>query len=88
MGFYYGSSEPPADDKPPGCLDALLIARAVFAVILPIALAMIVLLVDISVTLWAFTVHPALALVPIVLSAVAIWLLARWDQRRHRPAGL
>lgn len=87
MGFYYGSSEPP-EDKPPGCLDALLIVRAVFAVILPIALAMIVLLVDISLTLWAFTVHPALALIPVGLSAVAIWLFARWDQRRNRPAGL
>jgi hypothetical protein len=88
MGFYYGPSEPPPEDKPPGCLDALIITRAVFAIIMPVAIAIVVLVIDVAAIFALFAVHPALALIPIALTAVGIWWLARWDQQRHRPPGL
>ena len=88
MGYYYDRGDAEPDDKPPGCLDALLITRAVFAVIAPVAIAMVVLLIDVAAIFVLFAIHPALALIPVAISAVGVWLLARWDQQRHRPPGL
>jgi len=88
MGFYYGSSEEPPEEKPPGCLETLVIMRAVFSVIMPVVIAMILVLVDVAAIFVLFTKHPALALIPIAITALAIWLFARWEQRRFRPPGL
>jgi hypothetical protein len=88
MGYYYEPSESPPDEKPPGCLDALVIMRVVFSVILPVVLAMIVVLVDVAVIVTLYARHPALALIPIAITAVGVWLYARWEQRRFRPPGL
>jgi hypothetical protein len=87
MGFYYGPAETPPEDKPPGCLETLVIMRAVFSVIIPVVIAMIVVLVDVAAIFVLFTQHPALALIPIAMTALAIWLFARWEQRRFRPPG-
>jgi hypothetical protein len=35
-----------------------------------------------------FTVHPALALIPVAGIAAAVYLFARWEQRRFRPPGV
>jgi len=88
MGYYYEPSEPPAQDKPPGCLETLLIMRAVFSVIIPVVIAMIVVIVDVAAIFVLFTRHPALALIPIAITAAAVWLFSRWDQRRFRPPGM
>jgi hypothetical protein len=85
VGFYYDSGPQPQEDKPPGCLDALVITRAVFAVLFWPMLAIVLVLLDVFVIFYAFTVHPAWALVPLVVTAIAIWLFARWEQRRFRP---
>lgn len=88
MGFYYDSGQQPQEEKPPGCLDALLITRAVFGVLMWPMLAIFLAIVDLGLIFWSFTVHPAWALVPIAATAVAIWLFARWEQRHFRPPDL
>jgi hypothetical protein len=87
MGYYHEPAVTPPEEKPPGCLETLLITRVVFAVLLPIVVAMALLMVDIGAIFVLYAVHPALALIPVAISAAAIWLVARWDQRRHRPSG-
>jgi hypothetical protein len=86
MGYYY--EQPPEEEKPPGCLDALLITRAVFSILFWPVLAIFVVLADVAVIFYMFTVYPALALIPLALSGVALWLFAKWEQRRFRPPGL
>jgi membrane protein implicated in regulation of membrane protease activity len=88
MGFYYGPSQQPppdADERPPGCFDAILITRAVLGILFPPIVALLLVVFDIAAVIWLLTIHPALALIPIALTAVAVWLFARWDQRRERP---
>ena len=86
MGYYYEQRPPEPDDDPRyGCLDVLLITRAVLGVLLwPLAVFLLVIL-DIAAAFYLFTVHPALALIPVALTAVAIYAFARWDQSRDRP---
>ena len=84
--MYYQDREPA--EKPPGCLDALAITRAIFAVLFWPMLAIIIVVADLAATFVLFTMHPALALVTIVPTAVAIWLFAKWEQRHFRPPGL
>jgi hypothetical protein len=89
VGFYYDSGQQPQrEEKPPGCLDALIITRAVFGVLMWPLLAIVVVLADVALIFYAFTVHPAWALLPLALTAVGIWLFARWEQQRFRPPGL
>ena len=87
MGFYYKQQPGPEPESKPGCLDVIVITRVVFSILFwPIAALMLV-IIDIGVTLVLFTVHPALALIPLGLTAVAVYLIARWDQNRDRPDG-
>jgi len=88
MGFYYGSSEPPPEEPKPGCLDVFLITRAMFGILLWPMVAITLVVVDAAIIIWAFATHPALALMPLALTAVAVWLLAKWEQRRNPPPGL
>ncbi len=88
MGFYYDSGQQPPEEKPPGCLDALLIMRAVFGILIWPVLAIFVVVADVGVIVYAYTVYPALALIPLAISAFGVWLFARWEQRRFRPPGL
>jgi len=85
MGYY---DQQPQQEKPPGCLDALLITRAVFGVLMWPVLALFLVLADLGVIFYLFTIHPALALIPLALSGGALWLFAKWEQQRFRPPGL
>ena len=85
MGYYYERSAKPEEEKPPGCLETLLIMRAVFGVIMPVVIAMIVLIADLAAIFVLYSISPALALIPIALTAAAIWLVARWDRNRVPP---
>lgn len=78
MGFYYGSSEPPQEEKQGTLKEALLITLIVFkALALPVAIllggiAYLVLL------FYLFTWHPlaglgGLALIAVVFGARALW---------------
>lgn len=84
---YY--EQPPANqEKPPGCLEALLITRALFGIILvPFAL-MLGVVADIAIAFFLYAVHPALALVPVAVTLALVWAYARWEQHRYRPPGL
>ena len=86
MGFYYEQKPPDkGDDSNPGCLDVLVITKVVLQVLFwPIA-AFTLVIIDVAVAFWLFTIHPALALIPVALSAVALYFVARWDQNRDRP---
>ena len=84
----YYQDQPPSNEKPSGCLDLLLITRAVFGVLFWPLAAIVVVFVDLGATWVLFTMHPALAFVTIVPTAVGIWLFARWEQRRFRPPGI
>ena len=85
MGYYY-DREP--QEKPPGCLDALLITRAALAVILIPIVVIVLFIMDVVATFALFAIHPALALLTTVPTVAAVWLFARWEQRRFRPPGL
>ena len=61
---------------------------AMFAVILPVMLAMMALLGGVVLAFVLLTVHPALALIPIAVIVLAVYAFARWDQKRDRPPGL
>jgi hypothetical protein len=90
MGFYYGSDGDgaPGKEKPPGCLETLIVTRAVFGVLIWPLLAFAAIGLTIGVTIWLFAMHPALALIPVALAAVGIFFYARWEQQRFRPPGL
>ena len=65
-----------------------MITLAMFAVILPVMLALIALLGGVILAFVLLTVHPALALIPIAVMALGVYAFARWDQHRNRPPGL
>ena len=88
MGYYYDDQRPPDKEKPPGCLDALLITRAVFGVMMWPVLVMFLTVFDAVVVFYMFSLYPALALIPIGITAGALWLFARWEQQHFRPPGL
>ena len=84
MMVYY-EQPPPDEERPPGCLDALLIIRAVFSILFWPIMAILLVGLDAVVILVLFAEHPALALIPVALTGVAIWLFARWEQRHYGP---
>jgi hypothetical protein len=84
MGFYHGTTPEP-EERPPGCMDVVVITRAVFSVLFWPMLAIFVAVLDLALIFYTFAVHPALALLPLGLTAAGIALFARWDQRRNSP---
>ena len=83
MGYYYEQKEP--EEKPPGCLDALIITRAVFGVLMWPVLAIFAVMADVIAIFYLLTIQPALALIPVALTGLALWLFAKWEQGRFRP---
>ncbi|HZP58220.1 MAG TPA: hypothetical protein VFC53_11825 [Dehalococcoidia bacterium] len=89
MGYYYEQRGPERDggDRRPGCLETLLIIRVVFEILaIPIAVLVLV-FIDIGVTFWLFTLHPALALLTVVPSIGALVWFSQWERSRFRPPG-
>ena len=84
---YYEQQTPP-EDEPGGCLEVLVITRAVFGILLWPVVVMFVVVLDLIITFWLFTTYAPLALIPIAITAAAIALFARWEQRRFRPPDL
>lgn len=80
--------EVPKQDQGPGCRDAWVITLAMFSVILPVMLAMLGLLAGVTIAFVLFTIHPALALIPLGVMALVVYAFARWDQSRSKPPGL
>jgi len=84
----YYDQEPPSEDERPGCLDALLITRAVFGILFWPLAAIAAVLADLMVTGYLFITYAPLALIPIAVTAVALWLFSRWERTRFGPPGL
>ena len=87
MGFYYGQNEPPKSEKEPGgCLEVLLITRAVFGV-LAIPLALILgLFAVLGIMIAAFSIAWYLGLLWIAVIAAGTVFYARWE-RGHISGG-
>ncbi len=87
MGYYH-NQQPQNADKGPGCLDAIVITRVVFGLLFWPVTALLLVMIDLGAILYLFAVHPALALIPLSLTAVGLWLFGRWEQHHIRPPGL
>ena len=88
MGFYYESNQPPKQPKqekePGGCLEVLLITRAVFGVLL-IPLTMIIgLFAALAIMILAFSVAWYLGLLWIAVIGVGTAVYARWERGHFR----
>ena len=88
VGFYYDDSGTPPKDDRPGCMDVIIITRAVFSVLFWPMLALVLVMLDAGAIFLLFVVHPALALIPVGVTGAGIWLYARWEQRHFRPPGI
>jgi len=82
MAYY---DQTPGGDDRPGCLDVWLITRAVLTLLFWPLAAILVLVLDLAAIIWLFRVWPALALIPVGVSAAAIAAYARWEQAHFRP---
>jgi hypothetical protein len=81
---YYEQQGPDDREKPPGCLDVIVITRAVFSVLLwPIAV-MFAVIADLGVTFYLYATRPLLALIPVAITAAAIWGFTVWERHRYR----
>jgi hypothetical protein len=74
--------------EPGGCLEVWVLTRAMFGVLLWPLVALVGLVIAVVLVFFLFTVHPALALIPVAGIAAAVYLFARWEQRRFRPPGM
>lgn len=83
MAYY--ESQPPPDDERPGCLDALLITRVVFGILFWPMLVIFAVLLDATLFFFLYVTYAPLALIPVAATGLALWLFARWEQRRFRP---
>ena len=85
MGFYYGPSKPPEEEKEPGgCMEALILTRAAFAALaLPIAI-LFGAMGGLVLVLYLFTVHVLLGLLVLVALGLGIALYARWERTRFQ----
>ena len=73
--------------EPGGCLEVWVLTRAAFGVLFWPLAALIGFVLAVVLVLFLFTVHPALALIPVAAIAIALYLFARWEQRRFHPPG-
>jgi len=81
---YY--EQQPRDDreKPPGCLDVIVITRAVFGVLMWPIILMFAVVFDVGITFYLYATRPLLALIPVALTGAAIYAFTRWERHRLR----
>lgn len=85
MGYYYTNGPAEDPDKPPGCLDTLIVIRIVLGfVMIPLA-AILAVFALFSLAFWLFTVHPVLALLPVIGGLGALFGIERWYGGRRNP---
>ena len=80
--------EPEPRQEPGGCLEVWVLTRAMFGILFWPMLALIGVILAVVFIFFLFTVHPALALIPVAAIGVALYLFARWEQRHFRPPGM
>lgn len=81
--MYY--EQKPPEEKPPGCLDVLVLTRAAFAVLMWPLLALFAAMAALILVIYLFLMNPPLALIPIALLVLAALAFARWERRRFTP---
>ena len=80
---YYEQQRPDDRERPPGCLDILVITRVVFGVLFwPIA-AMFVVIFDLGITFYLYATRPLFALIPVAITAAAIMGFTLWERHRY-----
>lgn len=86
MGFYYGPSKPPEEEKEPGgCMEALILTRAAFgALALPIGV-LFGAVGGLVLVLYLFAVHALLGIAAVLALVLGIALYARWERDKFRP---
>ena len=77
--------EPPPPDDRLGCRETWVLTRAAFTVLVPIMLALFGVFGALAAAVVLFSIHPALALAPVGVLALAVLGFVRWDQGRNRP---
>lgn len=85
MGYYYNNQPAEDPDKPPGCLDTLIVIRIVMGFLLIPLAAIFGVFALFSIAFWLFTLYPALALLPIVAGVAALFIAERWYEKRRPP---
>lgn len=85
MGYYYTNTPAEDPDKPPGCLDTLIVIRIVMGFLLIPLGAILGVFGLFSLAFWLFTIHPALALLPVIAGVGALLLVERWYDKRRSP---
>ena len=75
--------EPPQEERP-GCRDVWLLTRATWLALVPFAAVVIALIAVVGAAIVLFAVHPALALIPVLVVVVAVLVYRRWEQRRFQ----
>jgi hypothetical protein len=74
--------------EPSGCMEIYVLTRAAFGILIWPMLALFAVLGMLMLAFVLFSVHPALALLPIAAIILGVVLFARWEQKRFRPPGL
>ncbi len=84
MGFYYGSGEPPKDEKPGGFKETVLIIWAVFSVLaLPLGIILGV-ITGLAVLFFLFTLHALAGLAAVLVIVAAVAARGVWEAK-HPP---
>ncbi|MCH8993539.1 MAG: hypothetical protein IH959_01045 [Chloroflexi bacterium] len=78
--------EPPRQDERLGCRETWLLTRATFGLLLPFVFVLIGVLIALVAAVSLLTVHPLLALVPIVVVVAALYLVLRGERSRPPDA--
>jgi hypothetical protein len=82
MGTYYGSQKP--EKEPGGCMEALMISRAIFGILALPLLIMIGAIFGLVVLVALFSIHWLLGLLGLALIAGGIAFYARWERSKFR----
>ena len=75
-------------EEPGGCLEVWVLTRAMFGILFWPLLALVGFVLAVMLVLFLFTVHPALALIPVAAIALGVYFFAHWEQRHFRPPGI
>ena len=73
---YYEQQRPDDREKPPGCLDILVITRVVFGVLFWPLAVMFVVIFDLGITFYLYATRPLFALIPVAHEVDALAALA------------
>ncbi len=80
---HYEQQRPDDRDKPPGCLDILVITRVVLGVLFWPLAVMFVVIFDLGITFYLYATRPLFALIPVAITAAAILGFTLWERHRY-----